>query len=224
MATPKQFRRRGRWTLIIGTLLAALTFGAVMAFASSSTVRHHRSTGRTRPRTGTEQHGLSDVWRLRPDGMIHAHRAGLSDPDASGRVRVLHSSATRPHPATLHDNADIDDSTRPDGSDDSMSKQIVTRATSMGDADSVVGHTAALRIGDATSRLATGAADARRSRRSRQTLPVTGGRRVTRSSDTAHLTGGVHAAVRFGRDRSRSRCTAPATTPARRRSIRTPSM
>jgi hypothetical protein len=37
VATPKQFRRRGRWTLIIGTLLAALTVGAVMAFASSST-------------------------------------------------------------------------------------------------------------------------------------------------------------------------------------------
>ena len=38
MATPKQFRRRGRWTLILGTLFAALTVGAVMAFASSSTV------------------------------------------------------------------------------------------------------------------------------------------------------------------------------------------
>ena len=38
MATPKQFRRRGRWSLIIGTLLAALTFGAVMAFASGSSV------------------------------------------------------------------------------------------------------------------------------------------------------------------------------------------
>jgi hypothetical protein len=37
MATPKQFRRRGRWTLILGTLLATLTFGAVMAFASNST-------------------------------------------------------------------------------------------------------------------------------------------------------------------------------------------
>jgi hypothetical protein len=38
VATPKQFRRRGRWTLIVGALLAALTFGAVMAFASGSTV------------------------------------------------------------------------------------------------------------------------------------------------------------------------------------------
>jgi hypothetical protein len=31
MATPKQNRRRGRWSLIIGTILAALLFGAVMA-------------------------------------------------------------------------------------------------------------------------------------------------------------------------------------------------
>ena len=38
MATPKQFRRRGRWSLIVGALLAALTFGAVMAFASGSDV------------------------------------------------------------------------------------------------------------------------------------------------------------------------------------------
>jgi uncharacterized protein (DUF2141 family) len=41
VATPKQFRRRGRWSLIIGTLLAALTVGAVMAFASSSTVTNN---------------------------------------------------------------------------------------------------------------------------------------------------------------------------------------
>jgi hypothetical protein len=33
VATPKQFRRRGRWSLIIGVVFAALTFGAVMAYA-----------------------------------------------------------------------------------------------------------------------------------------------------------------------------------------------
>ncbi len=38
MATPKQFRRRGRWAIFVGMLLATLTFGAVMAFASSSSV------------------------------------------------------------------------------------------------------------------------------------------------------------------------------------------
>src|SRR6266545_528 len=31
MGTPEQTRRRGRWSLIIGTLFATLTFGAVMA-------------------------------------------------------------------------------------------------------------------------------------------------------------------------------------------------
>jgi hypothetical protein len=36
VATPRQFKRRGRWTLILGVLFAALTFGAVMAYAGSS--------------------------------------------------------------------------------------------------------------------------------------------------------------------------------------------
>jgi hypothetical protein len=35
MATPQQIRRRGRWSLIIGTVFAALTLGAVLAYASS---------------------------------------------------------------------------------------------------------------------------------------------------------------------------------------------
>jgi hypothetical protein len=35
MATPNQFRRRGRWSLIIGTLFAALTFGAVLAYGDN---------------------------------------------------------------------------------------------------------------------------------------------------------------------------------------------
>jgi hypothetical protein len=35
VATPDQIRRRGRWSLILGTLLAALTVGAVMAYADN---------------------------------------------------------------------------------------------------------------------------------------------------------------------------------------------
>jgi Bacterial Ig-like domain len=36
VATPKQFRRRSRWSLIIGVVFAALTFGAVFAYASDA--------------------------------------------------------------------------------------------------------------------------------------------------------------------------------------------
>ena len=33
MATPKQIRRRGRWSIVLGTILATLAFGAVYAYA-----------------------------------------------------------------------------------------------------------------------------------------------------------------------------------------------
>ena len=52
MATLEQIRRRGRWSLIVGTLLAALTIGAVMAYADVTAVPYDANPGETVQITG----------------------------------------------------------------------------------------------------------------------------------------------------------------------------
>jgi hypothetical protein len=89
VATPKQFRRRGRWSLIIGTVLAALTFGAVMAFASSSSVG-----------------GITVTWTGNGTNTDGTCQSFLNDPDLTpgpgqqGWLFILTSPATGSHELT----------------------------------------------------------------------------------------------------------------------------
>lgn len=62
MATPKQIRRRGRWTLFIGVVLAALMLGAVYAYAdtiSADTDQFATSPPQANGFTGTQTVGTN---------------------------------------------------------------------------------------------------------------------------------------------------------------------
>jgi len=102
MATPRQIRRRGRWSLFIGVVLAALTLGAVYAFAdtiSADTDDMATSPPHANGFTGTQTVGTTQSY----DWSVAVNNNGNSADDvfASGSTVSFTVSCSGPSDWTI---------------------------------------------------------------------------------------------------------------------------